>query len=85
MVKSKKGAHGGYFLPERPEDLSLARILEVTEGAKANALRSDGEKSPVGIEGIMDHIGPVIGKLQAANGRILDKTTLGHLLQNRQK
>lgn len=85
VVKSKKGAHGGYFLPEKPEDLTLARILDVTEGAKGNTLKSDGEEIPIGIDGIMDYIGPVIDKLQAANIRILDKTTLGHLLQNHQK
>ncbi len=86
VVKSKKGAHGGYFLPASPDDITLAQILEVTEGPRTS-LQSEGENGEPtqDIAGIRDYVGPVMGKLQAAQGRILGRTTLAEMLQSSAK
>ncbi len=87
IIESKRGKYGGYCLSHPSDVVSLAQILDVTEGWKASSLginQLDGGVCPKGIEEIMDFIGPVIGKLRDARIRILDSTTLAQLLEYRQ-
>ncbi len=45
LIKSIRGAHGGYLLNRPPEEISLADILRVLEGKIAPELQVENEQS----------------------------------------
>ncbi|MEC9489834.1 MAG: Rrf2 family transcriptional regulator [Halanaerobiales bacterium] len=45
LIKSIRGAHGGYLLNHPPEEISLADILRVLEGKIAPELQIESEQS----------------------------------------
>jgi Rrf2 family protein len=88
IILSTRGKHGGYRLQHKPENISLARILSVTEVGKANQLNIKdmpilNGKVEVGEK--IDFLEAVINDLRDAHIRILDRITLGELLHNRLK
>lgn len=45
IIKSIRGAHGGYLLNKPPEEISLADILKVLEGKIAPEIKIENEQS----------------------------------------
>jgi Rrf2 family protein len=88
IILSTRGKHGGYRLQHKPENISLAQILSVTEVGRANLLNINELHFPNGkieVEEEIDFLEAVINDLRDAHVRILDRITLGELLHNRLK
>jgi Rrf2 family protein len=88
IILSTRGKHGGYRLQHKPENISLAQILSVTEVGTANQLNINNMPSSSGkieVEEEIDFLATVINDLKDAHVRILDRITLGELLHNRLK
>lgn len=49
LIKSVRGANGGYLLPKPPEQYTMAEILRVTEGSLSSAEPEDGSDGTIGI------------------------------------
>jgi len=87
FVSSQRGNHGGYMLVQRPEELTVAQVLEVIQG-------------PIGAIGCMletnkgEEDCPLLGncvfmsmweKVSEAISGVLDTTTFGELIEQDQQ
>lgn len=87
LVSSQRGNHGGYMLVHRPEEVTVAQVLEVIQG-------------PIGTIGCMletskgQEKGPLFGdcvfttmweKVNHAISGVLDATTFGELVEQDQQ
>lgn len=52
LLKSRRGAHGGYALTSSPEDISLARVVEAVEGPIALTLCVDDHPGHCDVESL---------------------------------
>ncbi len=52
LLKSRRGAHGGYTLTSRPEEISLARVVEAVEGPIALTLCVDDHPGHCDVEAL---------------------------------
>lgn len=78
LVKSIKGAQGGYFLAKRPEDITVSEILNALDGSyliEDEAIETEGEVS--GISAAIQ--GTVIDKVNEQLDKLLKNTTLADL------
>lgn len=49
LIKSVRGANGGYLLSKSPEQYTMAEILRITEGSLSSAEPEDGSDGTIGI------------------------------------
>lgn len=84
LVKSVKGAQGGYILTEKPENISVGTILRALEGDLAIVEESGEEKDPAqSIEHcIQVH---VWDKVNACINELVDSITLEDLVDSYKK
>ena len=78
LVKSIKGAQGGYFLAKRPEDITVSEILNALDGSyliEDEAIETEGEV--IGISAAIQ--GTVIDKVNEQLDKLLKNTTLADL------
>jgi Rrf2 family cysteine metabolism transcriptional repressor len=76
LVASTRGASGGYQLGRPPEKISLADIIGVIDRNERGSARTDDVSSPT-----VEAIRGVWRRVQAAQQRILEETTLADLVQ----
>lgn len=78
LVKSIKGAQGGYFLARKPEDITVSEILEALDGSyliEEEAPEADGE-----LRGISSAIqSTVIDRVNSQLDELLKSITLADL------
>jgi len=84
LIRSSRGARGGYILAKKPKDILLRHILEALEGCSSvvDCLDDNGlcarAKECVTYE--------IWNEIQTAISKILDSTTLADIIQrNREK
>ena len=75
LVKSIRGAKGGYVLSKKPEEYTVGEILRVIEGSLSPVEDKDSDSSPAGIVS-----NRVWCKLEGAINDVLDGITLAELL-----
>ena len=76
LVASTRGASGGYQLGRPPEKISLADIIGVIDRNERGSARTDDVNSST-----VEAIRGVWRRVQAAQQRILEETTLADLVQ----
>lgn len=83
VVESVRGAQGGYLLSKRPEDLSLAQILETLDGPLAPAQRGGGAARR-GRERVKPDqlLGPVWERVHQAELDVLSRVTVKDLVDH---
>jgi len=65
IVKSYKGASGGFVLESKPEEISLLSVLKAAEGRSLNVFDCSSDASDCPSEQAMTcHIWPFMNKLQ---------------------
>ena len=65
IVKSYKGASGGFILESKPEEISLLSVLKAAEGRSLNVFDCSSDASDCPSEQAMTcHIWPFMNKLQ---------------------
>ena len=81
LVRSQRGAEGGYWLGSPPEEISLADIIRVVDGPLAHVR---GER-PEQLEytGAASSLQEVWVALRASERAILEEVTLAHLVSGR--
>jgi Rrf2 family transcriptional regulator, cysteine metabolism repressor len=84
VVRSERGAHGGYRLNKPPEDLTLGRIVRLFQGPLAPigyATRRNPDPCP---ELVAHTLRPVWAEVRDATIDILEGTTFADLAARRQ-
>lgn len=78
ILRSQRGAHGGYVLAMRPEDISIADVVRAVEGP----LTSVRGAAPEDMEytGSAAQLRDVWVAVRAGIRRVLEVTTLAHLV-----
>jgi Rrf2 family protein len=89
LVRSTRGQQGGYRLARRPEEISLAELIEAMEGPMRLALccgdqhgRNNGEAADCAIETSCSARGPV-RKVHGLVRGLLDRITLAEIARDR--
>ena len=82
LVKSQRGANGGYALTRAPEEITVGEILRATEGGLSVVACSERpsscERSPTCLSS------PVWVEIQRAIESVADNTSLAQLIGNKQ-
>lgn len=80
VVESLRGAQGGYLLSKRPEDLSVAQILETLDGPLGPSQRGGAARR--GREKVRPDLllGPVWERVRQAELDVLSRVTLKDLV-----
>lgn len=78
LVRSHRGAEGGYELGRPPEEISIADVLRAVHGplAEVRGLRPED----VRYEGVAEHLPVVWVALRASLRRVLEETSLADVL-----
>lgn len=78
LVRSRRGAEGGYWLARPASEISIADIIRATEGPLANVRGESPEavEYPPGVEGLQD----IWIATRASMRRVLDVVTLGDVV-----
>jgi Rrf2 family cysteine metabolism transcriptional repressor len=85
LVKSVKGAQGGYILAESPSDIKVGRILRVLEGP-LSVIDEKAESTKTNGTGIEDCIKQCVwDKMNEALNELADSVTLEDLVDNYRK
>ena len=78
LVRSTRGAAGGYHLERPPEDVSLGEVMQIIEGAsKANGQTSSASPDSPAVKALMQAWKTV----DAAEREMLGKITFAELLE----
>ena len=82
ILSSFKGAHGGFMLMKKPEELTLKMIVECAEKKQTMVFECSPsvQKCPGG-KGSFCRVWPVLNKLQTKIDQFLDTMTLKDLLE----
>ena len=78
LVRSQRGAEGGYELSRRPEDVTLADIIRAVEGPLAQV--GDSRPEELRYQGLAQPLQRVWVALRANLRVVLEEVTLAHLL-----
>jgi Rrf2 family protein len=81
LVRSQRGAEGGYWLARPAEDISLAEVIRALEGPLANVRGERPEE--LGYRGAATGLRDVWIALRANERAILEAVTLAHVAANR--
>lgn len=82
LVKSVKGAQGGYTLSEAPEDIKVGRILRVLEGP-LSVIDENAENDGKNESSIQHCIRVCVwDKMNKSLNELADSLTLGDLVEN---
>lgn len=81
IVRSLRGAEGGYQLARPAEQVTLADIIRAVEGPLANV--RDVRPDEVGYEGAAEHLQEVWIAVRASLREVLEAVTLAHLVSGR--
>lgn len=82
LVKSVKGAQGGYTLSEAPEDIKVGRILRVLEGP-LSVIDENAENDAKNESSIQHCIRVCVwDKMNKSLNELADSLTLGDLVEN---
>ena len=78
LVKSTRGARGGYSLAREPRDISLGEVFRAVDGplAEVRGLRPH----ETAYEGVATHLPTVWVALRASLRSVLDETSLADVL-----
>jgi Rrf2 family protein len=78
LVRSTRGARGGYALTREPRDVSLGDVFRAVDGplAEVRGLRPDETR----YEGVAEHLPTVWVAVRAALRSVLDRTSLADVL-----
>lgn len=78
LVRSTRGAHGGYSLAREPRDVSLGDVFRAVDGplAEVRGLRPNETQ----YEGVAEHLPTVWVAVRAALRSVLDDTSLADVL-----
>ncbi len=81
LVKSVKGAQGGYTLAQKPEDIRVGAVLRTLEGDLLISDRdgSDGDPDPSSIQASLQTV--VWDKVNEAILKVVDSLTLADLVE----
>jgi Rrf2 family protein len=77
LVKSTRGAAGGYHLNRPPEQVSLGEIMQVVEGGKANGQTTNASPDSPAVKALTQ----AWSEVDAAERSMLGKITLAHLVE----
>ena len=82
ILTSFKGAHGGFMLARKPEELTLKVIVECAEKKRTMVFECSPstQKCPGG-KGNMCRVWPVLNKLQSKIDLFLDTMTLKDIIE----
>ncbi|KNY05444.1 RrF2 family transcriptional regulator [Microbacterium sp. GCS4] len=81
VVRSQRGAHGGYTLAARPEDVSIADVIRAVEGPLTSVRGSAPEDMEYA--GSAAQLRDVWVAVRAGIRQVLESTTLQHLIDGR--
>jgi Rrf2 family protein len=87
LVSSTRGASGGYRLARPPQDITLADVLAVVEGAdtppRKRATPETSETSPLAtaLHGVWDRLARIQREILQAQQEVLKSTTLAQLVE----
>lgn len=84
LIKSVRGAQGGYLLTREPEEYSVGMILRVTEGSISPVSCLDDDAAPCGRADNCVTL-EVWKKLQEAINGVVDHVTLAELIEDQKK
>ncbi len=81
LVRSQRGAEGGYALARPAADITLGMVIRAVDGplAEIRGLRAHETT----YSGVAQHLPEVWVAVRAALRRVLDETTLAHVLSGR--
>ncbi len=81
LVRSQRGAEGGYALARPAADITLGMVIRAVDGplAEIRGLRAHETT----YSGVAQHLPEVWVAVRAALRRVLDETTLSHVLSGR--
>jgi len=81
LVRSQRGAEGGYALARPPAEITLGAIIRAVDGplAEVRGLRPDETT----YTGVAQHLPDVWVAVRASLRRVLDETTLAQLLSGK--
>lgn len=81
IVRSQRGAHGGYALARPAEEITLGAVFRAVDGplAEVRGIRPD----QTSYLGVAEHLPDVWVAVRASLRRVLDETTLAHVLSGR--
>jgi Rrf2 family protein len=79
LVKSQRGAEGGYWLGRPAEEISVAEVLRAVEGPLANVRGVRPEE--LEYEGAAEHLREVWIALRASLRSVLEEATLADLVR----
>jgi len=81
IVKSYKGASGGFVLEHEPEDISVLEVLKAAEGRSLNVFDCSSDSSDCPSDQAMScHIWPFMHKLQGKIDDFLLELTLKDIM-----
>ena len=81
IIRSQRGAEGGYRLARPPEQINLAEIIRAVDGPLANVRGHRPEE--VAYEGPAEHLVEVWIAVRASLRRVLEGVTLEDLVKGR--
>ncbi|MDQ6937146.1 MAG: Rrf2 family transcriptional regulator [Actinomycetota bacterium] len=81
LVRSQRGAHGGYALARPAREITLGAVFRAVDGplAEVRGRRPD----QTSYTGVAEHLPEVWVAVRASLRRVLDETTLEHVLSGR--
>ena len=84
LVKSVRGAHGGYLLGKSPDKIYIGQILRTLEGniAPADCVRDDEEIECTGADACVTRI--VWEKIRDSINQVIDSITLEDMVREQQ-
>ncbi|PUU88353.1 Rrf2 family transcriptional regulator [Halanaerobium sp.] len=79
LIRSVRGAHGGYLLNRAPEEISMADILKILEGKIAPEIQIENENSE---EAVFQSVAQEVWlKLESRMQKLMESITLADLSQ----
>jgi Rrf2 family protein len=77
LVKSTRGAAGGYHLTRPPENVSLGEVMQVVEGVKTNGQSTNASPDSPAVKALSQ----AWKEVDAAEREMLSKITLAQLVE----
>lgn len=83
ILTSFKGAHGGFMLARKPEEISLKSIVECAEKKQTMVFEcSPSTQRCPGGKGVVCRVWPILNKLQTKIDHFLDSMTLQDIIEH---